>query len=84
LLPCDFIDQSLFPLKSATDIEWPNRDFRRHAGPERCIARPHFEGVELQGKCRQRQLQIIELFGSRVVAMTRGAVACGSMGANIH
>jgi hypothetical protein len=48
------------------------------------FARPHFEGVELQGKRRQRQPQIIELFGPRVVAMTRSAAALGSMRANIH
>ena len=56
----------------------------RHAGPERFFARPHFEGVEMQGERRQGQPQIMELFGSRVVAITRSAVACGSMRANIH
>src|ERR1700730_14797796 len=56
----------------------------RHAGPERFFARPHFEGVEMQGERRQGQPQIMELFGSRVVAINRSAVACGSMRANIH
>ncbi len=75
---------------SAVTVSHPNRngrrngDSRRHAGLERSFTRPHFEGVELQRERRQRQPQIIELFGSRVVAMTRSAVACGSMRVNIH
>jgi len=74
----------LFPCEVCNRLGRRNGDSRRHAGLERSFTRPHFEGVELQRERRQRQPQIIELFGSRVVAMTRSAVACGSMRVNIH
>jgi hypothetical protein len=73
-----------FPSEVCNDIRRRNGHSRRHAGPERSFTRPHFEGVEMQGERRQRQPQIIELFGSRVIAITRSAVARGSMRANIH
>src|SRR5450631_2209996 len=79
LLPCDFIDQSFFPSEIRNGVRRPSRDSSRRAGPERLLARAQLEGVELQGKRRQRQPQIIEFFGSRLVAITRSAVGYGSI-----
>src|SRR5216684_3519635 len=58
-----------FPCEVCNRLGRRNGDSRRHASPERSFTRPHFEGVELQGERRQRQPQIIELFGPRGVAL---------------
>jgi hypothetical protein len=56
-----------FLLKPATDSRRRGSDSRPGAGPERSSIRSHFEGVELQGERRQRQPQIIQFLGPRVV-----------------
>jgi hypothetical protein len=56
-----------FLLKPATDSRRRRRDSRLGASPERSSIRSHFEGVELQGERRQRQPQIIQFLGPRVV-----------------
>jgi hypothetical protein len=47
-------------------------------------ARAHFEGVELQGERRQRQLQIIPFFGARVVPVIPGGCRLPFAAGNIH
>jgi len=36
--------------------------------------RPHFEGIELQCECCQRQFQMLQFPGARVVAVIPGKV----------
>jgi hypothetical protein len=50
----------------------------RHSGlfasPEQSVAHAHLEGVELQSECRQRQPEIIQFFGPRVIAVIHGTI----------
>jgi hypothetical protein len=34
--------------------------------------RPHFEGIEMQSECRQRQFQMLQFLVARVVAVIPG------------
>jgi hypothetical protein len=44
------------------------------AGRQQQSMRPHFEGIELQCECRQRQFQMLQFLGARVVAVIPGKV----------
>ena len=70
-----------FPLETATDITGRRPDSRLGAGRERFSTfsylegsklQTHFEGGKLQGKRRQRQLQIFQFFSPRVVPAVHG------------
>jgi hypothetical protein len=42
------------------------------ADPKQQSMCPHFEGIELQCECRQRQLQMAQFLGARIVAVVPG------------
>src|SRR6266700_1697200 len=56
----------------------------RRAWTVRDPARAHFEGVKLQSERRQRQLQIIQFFGARVVPVVAGGCRLRFAAGNIH
>jgi hypothetical protein len=71
LLPGNFIDHHSFvPLLKppiAICICWWDGNPRLYADPERRVTQAHFEGIELQGECCQRQPQIVQFFSPRLI-----------------
>jgi hypothetical protein len=75
LLPCDFIDHQSIVLPAPATAIGPRHGLPRFAelgqffgqSLGQSFLHPHFENVQLQDERRQRQLQIIQFFGSGVV-----------------
>jgi hypothetical protein len=74
----------MHPSEACDWYQAPGPGFERHARPERYSARAHFESVELQSECRQRQPQIVQFLGSQVVPVIPGGCRLRFHAGNIH